>query len=87
MAIDGSMYVMTPGMACMVSPGPTMITTVASTKMSVVLQNMSMCPREWNNDPLELKTNMRTPEKELENKVTHSCILIEMKYTTKSIPI
>jgi hypothetical protein len=85
-AIEGSMYLMTPGMACMVSPGPTTITTVASKKMSVVLQNMSMCPREWNKDPLELKTKLRTPRRSWKSKATHNCILIERKYTTKSIP-
>jgi hypothetical protein len=61
MAIEGSMYLMTPGMACKSSPGPTTIATVARKKISVVLPNMKMCPWEWNKDPLELKRKLRNP--------------------------
>lgn len=60
-AIEGLMYVMTPGMACRVSPGPITIATVASAKIIVVLTNMKMCPWEWNKDPLELKRTLRKP--------------------------
>src|SRR6266702_753416 len=93
MANEGSMNLMIPGMACRVSPGPTMITTVASTKISVVLPNRNIFRGEKNKDPLERERKLRKSRKEggpggrrLGGKATHSWILIETKYTTRSIP-
>jgi hypothetical protein len=73
-----------------VSPGPTMITVVASRKMTVVIPNTNMCPRELNKEPLELqggeqKEVERAPEC-YEKHEAHRRILMEMQYTAKYIP-
>jgi len=69
---EGSIKLMIMGMDCSVSPGPTKMTMVASTKMIVVLPNRKMCPMESDKDPLELRREAKETRKEGERAEGHS---------------
>lgn len=65
------------------------IKVVASKKMINVLQNMNICPGEWNKDPLELRRGEGKAERPIVSRNenhAHRSILIEMQYKARNIP-